>query len=297
MQKFLLSLVATSAIFYSVDAQTSYSFEASEGFVVGNIVGQKANINSFRDESVSVANTAVVTSERASTGVNSLQLLNDDEMGDSGVYIYNFPSYSKPSVSFDFYVPELGGSDTFLYAFTAGGALINIDFNYQGDVRIANFATQQYETAGSYVEGAWNNLRADIDFSAREIKYYLNGVLVKTGAATGTDTSLVEIDFAIDNFGSDTFIDNVQIKDANLAVQESGADKAFRIYPNPAVDVINFELNSKVISTEVYDAAGKSVKTINGDVKSVDVSALPKGVYVVKVKTAAETFSKKVIKK
>ncbi len=297
MRKFLLSLVASSALMISIPAQTTISFEASEGFTAGDITGQKANINTFKGSTVSTPNTAFVTSQRASSGTNSVRLINDFQGINSGIYIFDFPSYSKTSLSYDVFVPQLGGSNALFIAFTNNSQLININFNYQGEIRIADLVLGIYQTVGTFSAGNWYNVRAEVDFTQREISYYINNQLVMTGPAVGQGTSLDEIDFRIDNFGSDAYFDNLQVKDAALAVSESHAARTFRVYPNPAVDLINLDIKTQIISTEIYDAAGKKVKTIDSDIKSVDVSALPKGAYVLKVITAGEILTNKFIKK
>lgn len=296
MRKFLLSLLASSALMIAIPAQTTISFEASEGFTAGDITGQKATINTFKGSTVSTPNTAFVTSQRASTGTNSLRLINDFQGVNSGVYIFDLPSYSKTSLSYDVFVPQLGGSNALFIAFTSTGQLININFNYQGEIRIADLVLGVYQTVGTFSAGNWYNVRAEVDFTQREISYYINNQLVMTGPAVGQGNTLDEIDFRIDNFGSDAYFDNLQVKDAALAVSESQVGKTFRVYPNPAVDRINLDLKTQIVSTEIYDAAGRKVKMVEDDIKSVDVSALPKGAYVLKVKTPGETLTSKLIK-
>ncbi|GGG51358.1 T9SS type A sorting domain-containing protein [Epilithonimonas arachidiradicis] len=297
MKKILLSFFATSAIFYSVNAQTKISFEASEGFTLGDILGQNANINTFWSDSASVEDTAEITSEKASDGTNSVKIINYDDTELGGIYITNIPSYGKTTISYDIFVPELGGSDNMFMVFTEEGGLINVDFDYEGNVLIGNYETQEYEEITTYNSNTWYNLKAEIDFSTREIKYYLNNNLIHTGTAIGTATTIEEIDFAIDNFGTDAYFDNIQVKDTTLAVSEAGKKDIFTIYPNPAVDVVNFDVAGKINSVEVYDAAGKLVKSVNDGAKSVNVAALAKGSYVVKVKVDNKTYTKKVIKK
>jgi len=71
------------------------------------------------------------------------------------------------------------------------------------------------------------------------------------------------------------------------------------IYPNPAQDYFEYKnLNSlKIISTEIYDAAGNLVKTVKGESK-IQIANLKTGVYFVKSKTSSNvTLSNKLIKK
>jgi len=105
------------------------------------------------------------------------------------------------------------------------------------------------------------------------------------------------LDVSIENYGSDFNVDNIQVKDTTLSTSEVSKKDIFRVYPNPTVDVVNFDVAGKINSVEVYDAAGKLVKTAKDGAKSLNVSELNKGNYVVKVKTENDSYTKKVIKK
>ncbi len=110
-----------------------------------------------------------------------------------------------------------------------------------------------------------------------------------------TDFSLLDV--SIENYGSDFNVDNIQVKDATLAVSEAGKKDIFTIYPNPTADVVNFDLQNNVTSVEVYDAAGKLVKSVKDGAKSVNISSLTKGSYILKVNADNKIYTKKVIKK
>lgn len=73
----------------------------------------------------------------------------------------------------------------------------------------------------------------------------------------------------------------------NLGVTEIINSRDLQIYPNPVKDVLNFKLsnNLKVDAIEIYDLTGKKVNVSNSKlVSSVNVSNLPKGNYILKVK-------------
>lgn len=73
----------------------------------------------------------------------------------------------------------------------------------------------------------------------------------------------------------------------NLGVTEIINSRDLQIYPNPIKDVLNFKLsnNLKVDAIEIYDLTGKKVNVNNSKfVSSVNVSNLPKGNYILKVK-------------
>ena len=70
---------------------------------------------------------------------------------------------------------------------------------------------------------------------------------------------------------------------------------SFTIYPNPATEMVNIELQDGVIleSVTIYNNLGQKIKTINQN--TVDVSTLAKGLYFLEVTTNQSKASKKVI--
>ncbi|AZB10810.1 T9SS C-terminal target domain-containing protein [Chryseobacterium sp. G0162] len=73
-----------------------------------------------------------------------------------------------------------------------------------------------------------------------------------------------------------------------------------KVYPNPVQDILTVSLDQKILLVTVYNAAGQLIltKAINDTKGTIDFSALPSGVYMVKV-NAANDFVKtvKVIKR
>ncbi|MEG1022022.1 MAG: T9SS type A sorting domain-containing protein, partial [Myroides sp.] len=69
----------------------------------------------------------------------------------------------------------------------------------------------------------------------------------------------------------------------------------FKIYPNPASDILNISLESNLVFEKavLYNNLGQIVKEANQEV--VDVSALAKGIYFVEVTTNQGKATKKVI--
>ena len=83
--------------------------------------------------------------------------------------------------------------------------------------------------------------------------------------------------------------------EGNIAIQELGADEVvFTPYPNPTNGRIDLQLGADVAnvrSVELFDASGRSVmqvkKPVAGNINGVlDVSALPAGVYQVRLTQA-----------
>lgn len=67
--------------------------------------------------------------------------------------------------------------------------------------------------------------------------------------------------------------------DLSLAVNEASAKSNLKVFPNPAVDVVNLTSNKEVKSVTIYDLSGKKVKSTT-DSKQINVSNLAKGTYI-----------------
>jgi Leucine-rich repeat (LRR) protein len=71
------------------------------------------------------------------------------------------------------------------------------------------------------------------------------------------------------------------------------------IYPNPVKDELRIESGDlKIASVEIVDLAGKKIFTFNSQLSthSINVSALPQGIYFVKLETDKGIVTKKIIK-
>jgi hypothetical protein len=83
----------------------------------------------------------------------------------------------------------------------------------------------------------------------------------------------------------------------NLSV-ESNVLSQTAIYPNPSSDIVNVKVPAslEIISSALYDLLGKNTGIqINNNM--LDISALPKGTYLLNIETTAGTFSEKIIKR
>ena len=86
---------------------------------------------------------------------------------------------------------------------------------------------------------------------------------------------------------------------ATLNISDASFDKReFNIFPNPAKDVINLELNSKVtnFTFEVTDMSGKLLSSSQNN-KVINISTLKKGIYIGTLSVKNQKSSKKFIVK
>ncbi len=73
---------------------------------------------------------------------------------------------------------------------------------------------------------------------------------------------------------------------ANVGIEETvGGDGKVIVYPNPAKDIINVQLEENAIAQklELFDMMGRSVLFVE-NANKINVSSLPKGVYLLNVK-------------
>ncbi|MDI1316555.1 S8 family serine peptidase [Flavobacterium sp.] len=85
-----------------------------------------------------------------------------------------------------------------------------------------------------------------------------------------------------------------------LGLNSRDYDNSVFIYPNPAQDVLNFEIKSDVILSDISlsDISGKQIyKSTNAIGNSIDVSNLSSGVYFITFKSDSNSITKKFIKR
>lgn len=295
MKKILFSLIASTAIFYSANAQTKISFEASEGYNVGAVGGQKT-WTAWGD---APSNKTVVSTAKAIDGTRSVRILGDGSVEANYGVESTIPFYNKSEISFSINVDELDGSDNYVMIYNEGYDLIaGIDFDWDGYVLAYDYAEGDFvESSKTFSENSWYNVKIEIDFGTKVAKYYVDSELIATASIDPTLTDYSIVDLMTDDYGTGFYVDNIQVKDATLATSEVSKKDIFRVYPNPTVDVVNFDVAGKINSVEVYDAAGKLVKVAKDGAKSLNVTTLNKGSYVVKVQTETASYTQKVIKK
>jgi hypothetical protein len=69
----------------------------------------------------------------------------------------------------------------------------------------------------------------------------------------------------------------------------------FGIYPNPVTDILTLKTQEKIQNVSMYDASGRmvNVQLNNGQ---INVTTLPKGIYILKAVTDKAVYQQKVIK-
>jgi hypothetical protein len=129
-------------------------------------------------------------------------------------------------------------------------------------------------------------------------------VTVSTGASVSPESGAAQ-DFTSDVTYTVTAENGVTTKDYTVVVKTNvgispAFVNAFKVYPNPASDVLNVE-GYKVKTIEIVDLTGKkmAVKEFGRPVEfgTMDVSTLKGGLYLVKIKSTEGEIIKPVLKK
>lgn len=79
-----------------------------------------------------------------------------------------------------------------------------------------------------------------------------------------------------------------------VAIAEAGKP-GVEIYPNPVADMLNIKTDAQVQNVQLLDLYGRPVKDL-GSAKQINVSAVPAGMYILKIKLNGGEITKKIVK-
>jgi hypothetical protein len=119
-----------------------------------------------------------------------------------------------------------------------------------------------------------------------------NDELVLTPIASGTASIVIGF-----NSNGKTAEKTITVNSLGSTLATAEVKKLeFSIYPNPVTDLLMIKTQEKIVNISVYDASGKLVNTqfSNGQ---INMSMLPKGMYILKAVTDKAMYQQKLIKK
>ena len=296
MTRFLFSL-ATAFLSISISAQQQkISFESSEGYNLGTVIGQKEW--TVKTDNVPNNNFKVI-SGKATDGNNSVEVTSTNDYTGNMTYLFKrIPEYNRLSVSADVKLEKLDRSEYYLLSLYynnngnyswAGGFNFLISGNFYADNDL------NFQALGTWIPGKWYNLKIEIDHvTEKNVKYYLDNQLVHASPLSSNVLRVNDLNFEFDNDGSGFIVDNIIIKDLDyLAVNDINKTK-ISIFPNPSSDFINIKSDEEIRSIKIYDIKGSLVKSDNNS--KIDISAFQKGDYVISIETRSGIETKKFIK-
>lgn len=191
---------------------------------------------------------------------------------------------------------SLGGSDTDMansvyenkdneYIIAGHSSSSNGDVNDHYGLYNSDFWIVKVSNSGNVVwKKSYGGSSTD---NAYAVQQTLDGGYVVAGTTYSND-----IDVNGNHGWSDGWI--LKLNMENLATEEYENTK-FKIYPNPVKDIINF--SEKLFNIKLNDISGKVIKQFSGSVKSLNLSDLPKGIYIITADTkSGKRLSEKFIK-
>ena len=301
----IYSFITISASVLSF-AQSTISFETTEGYTLGDINGQ--NGWTVTERNGAALTNQVISDEVAKTGSNSFKNAYLDGVDPQWFPIIGIEKtfnqhldYKAATISYDFRANLQGESD-FEFAIyginqaeQAYDTLFALGFENRGYIYLwtePNFGGFQYATPKWNIN-QWYNMK--IEITEDKIICYLDGVEIYNGANT-SKVNVEGFNFLHNNYGGDAYYDNIKINNEDLATWEAKNNKGISVYPNPAKDFFMINSPSQADYT-IYNTIGQSVQQGKAQGK-VDIQSLKPGVYIVQVKTEDNKVeSTKLIKK
>ncbi len=308
-----------SDIAYSIQQTTDGGYIVS-GFnasIDGDVTGHHGNINDTDYWIVKLDNSGAIQWQKSLGGSNSEYPYSIQQTTDGGYIVAGSSDSSDGDVSGhhgttdnnDFWVVKLDsagviqwqkslGGNSNEYAFsvhqTTDGGYIVAGSSYSTDGDVSGHHGTEYNfdywvvklsSSGNIQwEKALGGSNSD---SALSIQQTTDGGYVVVGFSSSTDG-----DVGGNHGSSDLWI--VKLSEEGLATQEGQTIK-INIYPNPVKDILNF--SEEVSNVIITDVSGKLVKKVPISTKSLKVSNLTKGHYIITATTkSGQTATKKMIK-
>ena len=107
-------------------------------------------------------------------------------------------------------------------------------------------------------------------------------IIATTAASTSPNWVLVGIEGALLDLTNSVYIDSIVFDNTLSTADFRNTNNSISLYPNPANDVMNISSSNSITKIEVFDMQGRNVAS-NNNASNVNVAALGKGVYIVKV--------------
>jgi hypothetical protein len=68
------------------------------------------------------------------------------------------------------------------------------------------------------------------------------------------------------------------------------------VTPNPAREIINIEFDNAITNVTIFDILGKKIIERDGNATTIEIGALPPGIYIIKVASNDQAACRKFVK-
>jgi hypothetical protein len=126
-----------------------------------------------------------------------------------------------------------------------------------------------------------------------EDNFFISG---RIGSTSGTILSFHDSSYVIDGPNNTNFIAKYTKQTIGLKEDESPEKLNIHIYPNPASEIVKISGDiSWITNISIVDMTGKLMGYYESNFHLLNVSSLPKGVYLIKINTVDTSYLKKLI--
>ena len=142
--------------------------------------------------------------------------------------------------------------------------------------------TYQWYKYGSPINGATNKILEITNATDADNGYYF--CYVTNSVVTGLTIQTENVTMTYD---------------AALSIDDESFSESFKLYPNPVENILQIRnsMDVKIDKIEIYTLLGKRVNTIIEPQKSIDISHLSKGIYLLSIITEKGKTTKRIVKK
>ncbi len=215
----------------------------------------------------------------------------------------------------------VNGSDTYVVSYAPAGSILHLENDAKGEplsglyITNSTYAYLSMRDGDSFAKKFGGAIGNDPDYLSVTIKKYLDGELSLDSieffladyrfedndmdyiikewvyldlSILGSADSLYFEMRSTDNstFGMNTpayfCVDNIVTSDGILSIQGIEEEHA-KIYPNPASDYILIDTDN-VKAIQIFDSFGNSIMQKEGNEEILDITELPSGQYILKIK-------------
>ena len=304
--KLQLLCVATLAFSAQLFAQ-KISFEEAEGYQLGNINGQKTWISTGAEVNSAIDHQEI-TNETAFDGTNALKLQRDPSNIPQteprfGAY-YHFEEVDAHNYSFHFKVDKVGNYN--YYGFQGFNTLTDttifqINLNDRGEFWVtSSLAPTGHVRAEEfrYVKDKW--YKVQIEFNETNTRYYVDGKLI-LDIAEEQQLKFDQIKFIHNNFEGTLFIDEIDLGKSEMSTENTSLVKGIKVSQNTQLNTLQLTADAEIKEITILSFAGQILKQISVKQATkkaeIKIADLPKGSYLLNLKTSKGDFSQKFIKK
>lgn len=312
MKKITL-LAAAMLLSLATYAQQTISFEASEGYTLGDINAQNGWTTTGTGPGTFIANQ-VVSDEQSSDGTLSLKIVQETAFpGQSNPIVGAFYDYAAAvpfttaTFSADMNIDAFDSANTSDFIFglvnvTDGAFITYIRFTFEGNINVLvddGTGTDTVildDTMVDWTPLTWFNVRMELNNN--NIEFFIDDTSIYSGIVATPDTDIEQVRFAHDNFSGFAYIDNFRTNDEDLSVADFGTEAFSHFYDSDS-KILNLDSpNTTLASIEIFDVLGKRVlnNVLTGNEASLNVSSFKNGMYLARISTTTGIKTVKFIK-